>query len=264
MSVTLPPPARIAGHYDTLMRDIAGDYIRHRWGGSETQRRHYAQTETALRAALDERGEPGAVLEIGCGPAVWTPLYLPHARSVTLFDISEEMLRGARARVEGVDGGRHAQRVRYLCGDFVASAPEDASYDTVVSARAFEYMSDKAAFVRRCRERLRPGGRVVLVTKNAGWRDLRGVAASAADVPVGLAMQADLKGWREVVALFQAAGFAEVAARPVVFGSYRHPFRGRAGLAAADALHRAFHRRPMAAWMDPIVESYAVTCRAPA
>jgi hypothetical protein len=80
MSVTLPPPARIAGHYDELMRDIAGEYIHHRWGASETQRRHYAQTETALRAALAARGEPGDVLEVGCGPAVWTPLYLPRAR----------------------------------------------------------------------------------------------------------------------------------------------------------------------------------------
>jgi hypothetical protein len=145
----------------------------------------------------------------------------------------------------------------------VADAPDGARFDTIVSSRAFEYMSDKGAFIRRCAEMLHPGGQVVLVTKNAGWRDLRGVAAASSVVPVGLAMQADLKGWREVVDGFRAAGFVDAVARPVVFGSYRRPFRGRAGLAAADALHRAFHRRPMAGWMDPLVESYVVTCRAP-
>ena len=90
---SLPSPSEIAAHYDRLMKDLGGDYIHSRWGDSEIKRRHYNQTKRALATAISERGNVGRVLEIGCGPAVWTPLFLPLASSAHLFDISEEMLK---------------------------------------------------------------------------------------------------------------------------------------------------------------------------
>jgi SAM-dependent methyltransferase len=259
---TLPAPATIADHYREVMEDTGGDYLHHRWGASEIQRRHYRQTRAALAHALARLGEPGDVLEIGCGPAVWTPLFLPRARSVLLYDISEAMLRGARERIAAVDGGRHAGKVSYRAGDFVADPPTGERWDTIVSIRAFEYMSSKADFVRQCAARLRPGGTLLVVTKNRGWLDMRGIPR-ATGVPVGIAMHADLRGWEEVSGLFRQAGLEEVSARPVVFGSYRRPFSLRPGLAAADALHRWRHRRPMARALDPLVESYLVAGRKP-
>ncbi|HSU13286.1 class I SAM-dependent methyltransferase [Longimicrobium sp.] len=259
---TLPAPATIADHYRQVMKDTGGDYIHHRWGASEIQRRHYRQTATALGDALDRLGEPGDVLEIGCGPAVWTPLFLARARSVLLYDISDAMLARARERIAETDGGRHAGKVGYRAGDFVADPPAGESWDTIISVRAFEYMSSKADFVRHCAARLRPGGTLIVVTKNRGWLDMRGIPR-ATGVPVGVAMHADLRGWREVSGLFRDAGLADVSARPVVFGSYRRPFAWRPGLAAADALHRWRHRRPMARALDPLVESYLVAGRKP-
>jgi SAM-dependent methyltransferase len=260
---TLPAPPAIAEHYERVMRETEGEYIYRRWGASEVQRRHYRQTERALAHALGERGEPGDVLEIGCGPAVWTPLYLPAARRVLLYDLSEAMLIKARERVRELDGGAHAHKVRYRCGDFGRDPVQGERFDTIVSLRAFEYMAQKAAFVKRCASLLRPRGVLLVVTKNRGWMDLRGAQQAAADgAPVELAMQSDLCGWREAERMFRAEGLKEVESRPVVFGSYQRPLHWRPVLAAADLLQRWRHRRPMRSAFDFYVESYVVTGRA--
>lgn len=260
---TLPASHEIAAHYARVMEDTAGEYIHHRWGDSEIKRRHYRQTEAALAHALGRVERIGDVMEIGCGPAVWTPLFLPRAGRVLLYDLSDAMLAGARRRIAELDGGRHAARVRYRCGDFVAAPPTDERFDTIVSIRAFEYMSDKPAFVRACAALLRPGGTLLVVTKNRAWRDLRGIGAAAAagGLPVGVAMQSDLWGGGQVAAAFREAGLAEVEARPVVFGSYRRPGTWAPALAAADAAHRLLHRRPMGRLLEGWVESFSVVGR---
>ena len=260
---TLPAPPAIADHYERVMRETEGEYIYRRWGASEVQRRHYRQTERALRHALAQRGEPGDVLEIGCGPAVWTPLYPPAARRVLLYDLSEAMLIKARERVEELDGGAHAAKVRYRCGDFGRSPVRDERFDTIVSVRAFEYFAQKAAFVKSCASLLRPWGVLLIVSKNRGWMDLRGAQQSVpTGAPVELTMQSDLAGWREVEGMFRSAGLEQVESRPVVFGSYHRPLYWRPVLAAADLLQRWRHRRPMRSAFDFYVESYVVTGRA--
>ncbi len=266
MSTLLPPSQEIAAHYNEMMRGLAGEYIHKRWGDSEPKRRHYRQTELALKHALERVESPGEVLEIGCGPAVWTPLFLEKARRVRLFDISEEMLRAARVRLEEWQGGRHAGKVSYTCGDFVTTSLEEERFDTIVSVRAFEYMSDKERFVARCFELLRDGGTLVLATKNRGWRDLQRTAKSLEGVPrkdirVNTAMQMDLKGWAEVMDTFRATGFRDVEAYPVVYGSYLRPFTSRPGLAFSDLLHQRYYRRPISTAFDSMVESYVVIGR---
>jgi SAM-dependent methyltransferase len=263
----LPSPGEIAGHYDRLMRDLQGDYIQNRWGDSEIKRRHYRQTELALREALRRIGAPGDVLEIGCGPAVWTPLFLEQADRVLLSDISEEMLAGARERIGRLQGGRFAAKVAYQCGDFLTT-PLDRRFDTILSARAFEYMSDKRGFADKSFELLRPGGSLVLVTKNKNWRDLRRTARSLKDVPrehisVAMAMQLDLMDWKEVREMLRTVGFGEVSIYPVVFGSFLRPLTWPGGLSLGDALHRRYYRRPLRSGFDSLVESYLVVGRKP-
>jgi ubiquinone/menaquinone biosynthesis C-methylase UbiE len=196
MTATLPSPGQIADHYNTLIETLGGDYIHSRWGDSEIKRRHYRQTQAALRFALEGNLRLGDVLEIGCGPAVWTPLFLDAASSVHLLDISEGMLEQAKARIAAVEGGRHAERVRYTCGDFCAAEMSPEGYDTVMSIRAFEYISDKPLFLRRCYELLRGSGRLLLVTKNRGWKDMRPRPGSLRrKLSVAHAMQTDLAAW---------------------------------------------------------------------
>jgi ubiquinone/menaquinone biosynthesis C-methylase UbiE len=267
LSTQLPSPGDIAMYYDRLLDELGGEYIHQRWGNSEIKRRHYRQTELAIRHVLATLPTVGDVLEIGCGPAVWTTLFLGQSRSVSLVDISEEMLSHARIRVGEWDAGRHANKVSYTCGDFIELALHEKSYDTIVSARAFEYMSDKAAFVAKCFSLLRPGGTLLVVTKSKGWHDLKKRARELAGVPrsemsVPFAMQLDLVSWHDAIGMFKSAGFSAASAYPVVLGSYDWSLlAGRLGLTFTDLLHRSIYRRPINAlsrFVDPVMESYSV------
>jgi trans-aconitate methyltransferase len=63
------------------------------------------------------------VLELACGPAIWTDLLLRRATSLTAVDAAPEMLALAEARVgEG--------RVRFVQADLFSWRPE-RRYDTV-------------------------------------------------------------------------------------------------------------------------------------
>jgi ubiquinone/menaquinone biosynthesis C-methylase UbiE len=254
------------------MKDLGGEYIRHRWEDSEVKRRHYRQTEAGIRSALQRISATGDVLEIGSGPAVWTTLYLVQASSATLLDISQEMLEQARVRLDELQDAWHASKVRYECGDFLELALPHQMYDTIVSSRAFEYMSDKPAFVRKCLALLRPGGTLLLVTKNERWYDARRAnrelrKVSRDKIPVGAAMQLDLVSSDAATRMFREAGFAEVDTYPAVIGSYHAPFSWPPGLALADALHRRYYRRSLTGMprvLRSLVESFVALGRKPA
>jgi len=123
----------------------------------------YSVDEAAARdlaAALDEHGPSGDVLELACGPGVWTQRLLRRAANVTAVDAAPEMLARARTRVG--DG-----RVRFVRADLFEWTP-DATYDFVffgfwlshVPLDRFEAFWD---LVRTC---LKPGGRVFFVDDN--------------------------------------------------------------------------------------------------
>src|ERR1700679_485639 len=68
-----------------------------------------------LAAALDAFGPAGSVLELACGPGVWTSQLLRHASDVTAVDASPEMLAIAASRVAAGAGG--AAPVRFVEAD---------------------------------------------------------------------------------------------------------------------------------------------------
>jgi SAM-dependent methyltransferase len=81
------------------------------WGGDE------------VAAALDAFKPQGDVLELACGPGIWTDILLRHATTVTAVDGAPEMLQLAKARLgEG--------RVRLVQGDLFSWKPE-RRYDVV-------------------------------------------------------------------------------------------------------------------------------------
>jgi SAM-dependent methyltransferase len=76
-----------------------------------------------LTEALDAFRPRGSVLELACGPAVWTGQLLGHAADVTAVDASAEMLAIAAARVS-------SERVRFIQADLFTWRP-DRRYDVV-------------------------------------------------------------------------------------------------------------------------------------
>jgi demethylmenaquinone methyltransferase/2-methoxy-6-polyprenyl-1,4-benzoquinol methylase len=77
-----------------------------------------------LTVALDAFRATGHVLELACGPGIWTERLRRDATSVTAVDASPEMLARAKARV-GED------RVRFIRADLFSWKP-DRRYDEVV------------------------------------------------------------------------------------------------------------------------------------
>jgi SAM-dependent methyltransferase len=73
--------------------------------------------------ALEAFRPTGSVLELACGPGVWTRQLLRHAADVTAVDASPEMLAIAAARVGD-------ERVRFVQADLFAWVP-DRRYDVV-------------------------------------------------------------------------------------------------------------------------------------
>ena len=76
-----------------------------------------------LTAALEAFRPAGGVLELACGPGVWTGQLLRYATDVTAVDASPEMLALAAARVDD-------PRVRFVQADLFTWMP-DRQYDVV-------------------------------------------------------------------------------------------------------------------------------------
>jgi len=99
------------------------------------------------------------VLELACGPGMWTEILLRHATSVTAVDGAPEMLARARARVgeECVKQGR----VRFEQADLFSWRPE-RRYDVVFFGFWLSHVPRErvAAFWALIEQCLKPGGRV--------------------------------------------------------------------------------------------------------
>jgi SAM-dependent methyltransferase len=113
--------------------------------------------EDELIAAIDAFQPTGDVLELACGPGVWTERLLHHATSVTAVDAAPEMLARAKARV-GKD------RVRFVQADLFGWTP-DRRYDVVffsfwISHVPLDRFGAFWSFVADC---LRPTGRVFFI-----------------------------------------------------------------------------------------------------
>ena len=107
-----------------------------------------------LTEALDAFQPAGRVLELACGPGVWTRQLLQYATDVTAVDASPEMLAIAAARID-------SERVRFVQADLFTWRP-DRRYDVVfigfwlshVPAERFE------SFWSLVADCLQPAGRV--------------------------------------------------------------------------------------------------------
>jgi demethylmenaquinone methyltransferase/2-methoxy-6-polyprenyl-1,4-benzoquinol methylase len=108
-----------------------------------------------LEAAIDAFRPTGQVLELACGPGVWTEQLLRHAETLTAVDASPEMLAIASRRVA------QDERVRIVTADLFTWRP-DREYDVVffgfwLSHVPLQRFGSFWALVADC---LAPGGRV--------------------------------------------------------------------------------------------------------
>lgn len=144
---TEPELVRLLGEQIAYYRALAPDYLDQSLdlpGGDFTD-------------VLDAFGPTGSVLELACGPGMWTGQLLRYASDVTAVDASPEMIAIAKARVG-------EERVRFIQADLFTWHP-DRRYDMVfigfwlshVPAERFE------SFWSMVTDCLKPQGRVLFV-----------------------------------------------------------------------------------------------------
>ncbi len=114
--------------------------------------------EAALLTSLAGR-ELGRVLDIGTGTGRIAELLAPHADQLVALDKSTEMLRLARARLQGFP----PQDVQLVQGDFAALPFAEAEFDTVVLHQVLHYAQDPLQPLAEAARVCRPGGRIAVI-----------------------------------------------------------------------------------------------------
>ena len=109
-----------------------------------------SETWEALRRLLGEG--TGALIDVGCGTGAYAAGLAALGWDVTGGDVSEDMLRRARAK-----------GVRAVQADAASLPFEDSSFDAAVSVFTNTDLDDLAAVVREIARVLRPGAPLVYV-----------------------------------------------------------------------------------------------------
>lgn len=121
----------------------------------------------ALTAAPLGQNPLGRVLDVGTGTGRMAELFAPHAAHVTGIDRSPEMLRLARARLQGLP----ADRIDLVQGDFAALPFADALFDTVLFHQVLHYAPDPGAVLAEAARVAAPGARLAVVDFTAHDRE---------------------------------------------------------------------------------------------
>lgn len=111
-----------------------------------------------LRALLPPLVEGRSVLEVAAGTGYWTTALATTARSVVATDFNEEPLAIARTRSYG------AADVRFRTADAYDLGAVEGRYDAIFAGFFWSHVlrSDVRRFVDGLRERVEPGGVVIL------------------------------------------------------------------------------------------------------
>jgi 2-polyprenyl-3-methyl-5-hydroxy-6-metoxy-1,4-benzoquinol methylase len=151
------PTDRISNHADFLLYErSAPQYDRVRFAGIAGRWGHARQVEILKSLADTWTGK--RVLEIGCGTGRITAELVHWGADVTAADISEEMLRVAAARFDGVDPSR-APRFRVMS---VFDIDVDLrEYDLVVMINVMGRLSNAGEAIRGIASKMSPQGRLI-------------------------------------------------------------------------------------------------------
>lgn len=192
-----PRQAELFRYYPRSYWFAPGDHAAERW--EERYRRWVLGDHVRfVERALENSGESGPVLDVGCGGGLFLKLMGRKGVPVMGLDISVEAARVAT----------HFNGVPVLCG-WLPDAPLPAGSCAVVTMfHLLEHLYDPPAFLEAARRLLKPEGRLVLQVPNAScWQFLLfGERWNGLDVPRHLF---DFKQ-SDIEALLEECGFEPV------------------------------------------------------
>jgi SAM-dependent methyltransferase len=133
----------------------AGGYKKERWEKNNIVKFDYYWTKQTLFDYLRPEKDD-VVLEIGCGPGTWTKLVLGSVKKLVAVDISSKMIKQARKNAPGAEF--------HICDAMDINLKQ--KFDKIFSVRMIEYVYKKEKFLRLLYSMLKPGGRLVIITKS--------------------------------------------------------------------------------------------------
>lgn len=155
-------------YYDAQVGGLPGTYTDDRWHSSKVREFEFRQTLRALRHALGGRSYERGI-EVGPGDGVWTPYVKSSVKGrLLLIEQSSEMLVRAKERLAAIPN------LAFENSDFLAADPEGDN-DLVVAIRCFEYFEDKEGALKKMRELITRGGKIIIITKNKEMLTTRSV-----------------------------------------------------------------------------------------
>lgn len=133
-------------------------------GDSAVPEEHFfrRRRDFTVEYVIEACGRDARILDLGCGSGPVTAALRRAGRRVVALDYSLDMLRLASERV-GL-GGRDASGL--LRGDSERLPFEAAAFDAVVCLGVISYVRDYRSVLREIHRILKPGGRLVLSTRN--------------------------------------------------------------------------------------------------
>jgi ArsR family transcriptional regulator len=119
-----------------------------------------SEVEAAIVRALGDK-PLGRLLDIGTGTGRMIELLGPEAEKATGIDRSPEMLRMARAKIEGLQSKGLPAELRQ--GDMYALPLPDEAADTVIIHQVLHYAQQPPAAIAEAARVLKTGGRLLIV-----------------------------------------------------------------------------------------------------
>ncbi|MFX0132455.1 MAG: class I SAM-dependent methyltransferase [Candidatus Hodarchaeota archaeon] len=122
----------------------------------------FIHTKEVLLKSLQPLKEE-KILEIGCGPGLWTDLVAKRCARLTAIDISEKMIEKAKEN----SNQRNISFINCDLLDFVT----DKKFNKIFSVRVIEYIRDKKKLFKKIRDLLILNGELIIITKtrNSLW-----------------------------------------------------------------------------------------------
>jgi ubiquinone/menaquinone biosynthesis C-methylase UbiE len=122
------------------------------------------------RYVLDMLGrgapKPGLILDLGCGPGVYTTALLERGWRLWGVDLAPKMLQVAKGRTEGRPGAGFA------VGQTTRLPFRPGSFDAVVCIGVMAYVEDERQTIKEIARMLKPGGCAVIQIANF-WAPIR-------------------------------------------------------------------------------------------
>lgn len=100
--------------------------------------------------------QPGRLLDVGCGDGAFLALMAERGWQCSGIDFDPA----------AVQAGREKHGLDLRAGDFQSGSFEPTDFDVITMSHLIEHVPDPVACLDKCRQLLRPGGRLVVTTPN--------------------------------------------------------------------------------------------------